>query len=151
MKKYYYDSPVGKLWICEKDSKISQVSFTDVTECETEKTPLITKACEQLEEYFAQKRKTFDLPLCIEGSEFQRKVWHALLRVEYGKTATYGDIAKLIGKPKASRAVGGANNKNKIAIIIPCHRVIGQNGALTGYAGGLEVKKYLLELEQGAE
>lgn len=148
MKKYCYNSPIGKVWIAEKDGKISNVGFSDNLDCVIEKTPIITETCRQLDEYFAKKRKVFELPLCIEGTEFQKKVWNALLTVGYGKTATYGDIAKLINQPKASRAVGGANNKNKIAIIIPCHRIIGKNGTLTGYAGGLNVKQYLLDLEQ---
>ena len=148
MKKYCYNSPIGKVWIAEKDGKISNVGFSDNLDCGIEKTPIITETCRQLDEYFAKKRKVFELPLCLEGTEFQKKVWNALLTVEYGKTVTYGDIAKLINQPKASRAVGGANNKNKIAIIIPCHRIIGKNGTLTGYAGGLNVKQYLLDLEQ---
>lgn len=148
MKKYCYNSPIGKVWIAEKDGKISNVGFSDNLDCGIEKTPIITETCRQLDEYFAKKRKVFELPLCIEGTEFQKKVWNALLTVEYGKTVTYGDIAKLINQPKASRAVGGANNKNKIAIIIPCHRIIGKNGTLRGYAGGLNVKQYLLDLEQ---
>lgn len=147
MKKYCYNSPVGKLWIAEKEGKLSHILFEDVLLCEIEKTSVIDSVCKQLDEYFAGERKTFDIPLCIEGTSFQQKVWNALLTVEYGKTATYGDIAKLIGQPEASRAVGGANNKNKIPIIIPCHRIIGKNGTLTGYAGGLDIKQYLLDLE----
>jgi len=147
MKKYYYKSPVGTLWIGEKDGRISRVSFEEILDGELEKTSLIISACKQLDEYFAGERRVFDLPLNIEGTEFQKKVWNALLRIEYGKTATYGDIAEVIGQPKAVRAVGGANNKNKIAIIIPCHRVIGKDGSLTGYAGGLNVKEFLLNLE----
>lgn len=150
IQKYFYDTPIGKLGIAEKSGKIFQVSFFDIVEGELTETPLIKKAYEQLDEYFKGLRKNFDLPLLLEGSEFQVKVWKALMTIDYGKTATYGDIAKLIGSPKASRAVGGANNKNKIAIIIPCHRVIGSNGTLTGYAGGLGIKKYLLDLEHNA-
>lgn len=150
IQKYFYDTPIGKLGIAEKLGKIFQVSFFDIVEGELTETPLIKKAYEQLDEYFKGLRKNFDLPLLLDGSEFQIKVWKALMTIDYGKTATYGDIAKLIGSPKASRAVGGANNKNKIAIIIPCHRVIGSNGTLTGYAGGLGIKKYLLDLEHNA-
>lgn len=150
IQKYFYDTPIGKLGIAEKSGKIFQVSFFDIVEGELTETPLIKKAYEQLDEYFKGLRKNFDLPLLLEGSEFQVKVWKALMTIDYGKTATYGDIAKLIGSPKASRAVGGANNKNKIAIIIPCHRVIGSSGTLTGYAGGLGIKKYLLDLEHNA-
>lgn len=150
IQKYFYDTPIGKLGIAEKSGKIFQVSFFDIVEGELTETPLIKKAYEQLDEYFKGLRKNFDLPLLLDGSEFQIKVWKALMTIDYGKTATYGDIAKFIGSPKASRAVGGANNKNKIAIIIPCHRVIGSNGTLTGYAGGLGIKKYLLDLEHNA-
>ena len=149
MKKYYYNSPIGTLYIAEKNGKISNISFADNLNCELEKTPLINSAIKQLDEYFAQKRKTFDLPLCIEGTEFQKSVYNALLKIEYGKTATYSDIANLISNPNATRAVGNANNKNKILIVIPCHRVIGKNKTLTGYSGGLEKKQYLLNLERG--
>ena len=113
----------------------------------TKETPLIKCAAKQLEEYFSKKRKKFDLPLNPEGTEFQLKAWEALQCIPYGETRTYGEIAAAIGNPKASRAVGMANNKNPIHIIIPCHRVIGANGSLVGYASGLEIKQMLLELE----
>ena len=99
-------------------------------------------------EYFAGKRQNFSLPLELEGTEFQKKVWQALQKIPYGQTKTYGQIAKEIGKKKAVRAVGNANHNNPIAIIIPCHRVIGANGKLTGYHGGLEKKEFLLTLEK---
>lgn len=150
MKKYYYKSPVGTLWIGETEGRISRVTFDDNTEGKLEKTSLINSVCKQLDEYFAGKHRQFDLPLYLEGTEFQKKVWQALLTIEYGKTVTYGQIAELIGQPRAIRAVGGANNRNKIAIIIPCHRVIGKDGSLTGYAGGLNRKQYLLSLESTA-
>ena len=101
----------------------------------------------QLQEYFAGKRTRFDLPLAPRGTAFQKAVWAALLRIPFGETASYGDIARAIGKPAASRAVGGANHRNPIAIVIPCHRVIGADGSLTGYGGGLDHKRLLLELE----
>ena len=147
MKKYSYKTPLGNITIQEKDNKISAVSFCDV-EGEMVETPLIKRAYTQLCEYFARKRRVFNLPLLLEGTEFQIKVWTALQKIEYGKTLSYRDVAEIIGSPRASRAVGNANNKNKIAIIIPCHRVIGSNGSLTGYAGGLSVKKFLLNLEK---
>lgn len=147
MKKYSYKTPIGNITIQEKESKISAVSFCEV-EGEMVETPLIKRAYIQLSEYFARKRRVFNLPLLLEGTEFQIKVWKALQKIEYGNTATYKDIAEIIGSPRASRAVGNANNKNKIAIIIPCHRVIGSNGSLTGYAGGLQVKNFLLNLEK---
>jgi len=112
-----------------------------------EETPLIKKAALQIEEYFAGKRKKFSLPLVMHGTEFQMDVWKALQSIPYGETRSYKDIAIQIGRPKAMRAVGLANNRNPISIIVPCHRVIGHNGKLVGYGGGLPLKKYLLELE----
>lgn len=108
------------------------------------------EAREQLDSYFAGERIEFDLPLAPAGSGFQRAVWAALRDIPYGETATYGEIARRIGRPDAVRAVGAANGSNPIAIVVPCHRVIGADGALTGYAGGLERKRFLLELERGA-
>lgn len=111
--------------------------------------PLLDRAEQQLGEYFAGDRTEFDLPLASEGSEFQKKVWSELQRIPYGETASYGDIARRLGyETVISRAVGAANGANPIPIVVPCHRVIGSNGSLTGYAGGLERKKTLLELEQ---
>jgi methylated-DNA-[protein]-cysteine S-methyltransferase len=104
--------------------------------------------CEQLDQYFAGERREFDLPLAPRGSDFQRRVWAALEEIPYGETRTYGEIADSIGRPSASRAVGAANGANPISIVIPCHRVIGSSGALTGYAGGVERKRRLLELER---
>lgn len=113
--------------------------------------PLAAKAFEELEEYFQGKRREFDLPLNPAGTEFQKKVWEALRTIPYGETRSYGEIAVQVGNPKAFRAVGMANHKNPIAIMVPCHRVIGKNGSLTGYAGGLDFKKKLLELESAEE
>ncbi len=105
---------------------------------------------EQLREYFAGERTTFDdLPLALDGAQFERRVWRALQDIPYGETASYGEIARHVGQPGAARAVGLANGRNPIAVIVPCHRVIGANGALVGYGGGLERKRLLLELEQG--
>jgi methylated-DNA-[protein]-cysteine S-methyltransferase len=103
----------------------------------------------QLAEYFAGERRAFDLPLAPQGSGFQVEVWRALLRIPYGETCSYGDIARVVGRPAASRAVGAANGRNPIPIIVPCHRVIGSNGSLTGYGGGLPVKRWLLDHERG--
>jgi len=111
-------------------------------------TQLLKKANQQLQEYLIGKRKIFDLPLAPRGTEFQQKVWSSLQEIPYGKTNSYKDIAKNIGNIKACRAVGMANNKNPILIFIPCHRVIGANGKLVGYAGGLNVKEKLLEIEK---
>jgi len=111
---------------------------------------LLLNAERQLNEYFAGVRSEFDLPLDFSGTEFQKSVWEALRSIPYGETRSYGDIARQIGRQKAMRAVGAANGRNPISIVAPCHRVIGANGALTGFAGGLEIKKYLLALESTA-
>ena len=113
--------------------------------CET---PLLQETEEQLNEYFAGARREFDLPLAAKGTAFQQTVWAQLRKIPYGEVRTYGQLAAALGNPKAARAVGGACHCNPIAIIQPCHRVVGANGSLTGYAYGLEVKEYLLELEQ---
>lgn len=110
-------------------------------------TPVLARTAQQLAEYFAGTRTVFELPLAPKGSGFQDRVWHQLLAIPYGTTRSYGEIARAIGRPSASRAVGTANGANPIAIIVPCHRVIGQNGTLTGYAGGLGVKRWLLDHE----
>lgn len=106
-------------------------------------------ATEQLQEYFDGTRQEFDLPLVLEGTEFQKRVWRALAKIPYGATISYGELARRIGRPDAARAVGAANGRNPISIVLPCHRVIGQSGKLTGYGGGLAVKEALLALERG--
>ena len=146
-----YDTVIGKIIIEESEEKISRIEIVNGTEKfdgKEEETELINKTYKELDEYFRGKRKTFDIPLKIEGTEFQKKVWNALLEIPYGETRSYLEIAKRIDNPKASRAVGMANHNNKIIIIIPCHRVIGSNKKLVGYAGGLDVKERLLKLEQ---
>ncbi|MCL2081272.1 MAG: methylated-DNA--[protein]-cysteine S-methyltransferase [Oscillospiraceae bacterium] len=110
--------------------------------------PVAKRVFAQLDEYFAGERREFDLPLKMFGTTFQMAVWAGLLQIPYGQTVSYGQLAAMIGKPKASRAVGGANHVNPISIIVPCHRVIGAGGSLTGYGGGLEMKRFLLELER---
>ena len=113
------------------------------------KPTLLLKECEsELKAYFDGRLKKFSVPVSLHGTEFQKKVWYALQQIPYGETRSYSEIAKSIGSPKACRAVGNANNHNPVAVIVPCHRVIGANGKLVGYAGGLDVKKYLLDLEQ---
>ena len=114
-----------------------------------QRTDVLVRTAAQLAEYFAGKRRVFDLPLGPRGSEFQVRVWRALMRIPYGETCSYGDIARTIGRPDASRAVGAANGRNPIPIIVRCHRVIGANGSLTGYGGGLPVKRWLLDHERG--
>lgn len=116
-----------------------------------EETPLLRAAREALQDYFAGERRDFDLPLDPAGTDFQRAVWEALRAIPYGGTRTYGEIAAAVGRPKAVRAVGQANHVNPLPIFIPCHRVVGKGGALTGYAGGLDLKRALLALESGKE
>lgn len=111
-------------------------------------TALLEKVVQELDEYFAGERREFEVPLLLAGTEFQRKVWNALPEVKYGETATYKDLAKLIGRPASVRAAANAVGANPISIIVPCHRIVGSNGSLTGYAGGLEAKSFLLQLEK---
>lgn len=147
-EKYHYDFPIGKMCIeIEQDQVTGIYLDNDVVENEQE-TSLHKEVFRQLTEYFEKKRKTFDLPLKVEGTEFQMKVWEALQTIPYGKTCSYADIARKIGNPKASRPVGGANHSNPIMIVIPCHRVINANGGIGGYGAGIEVKQYLLNLER---
>lgn len=139
---------IGKLFVVEENSKIIQIGFGEYVGLATFKqSKLLDNALDQLEHYFSGSLKTFHLPLNPKGTSFQKKVWQALLKIPYGSVQTYGEIAKSIGNPKASRAVGMANHNNPIAIVIPCHRVIGKNKRLTGYAGGLHFKAHLLKLE----
>lgn len=147
---YIYKTPIGKIKISDNGKAIIEITTKLEFEKEStiKETQLIKKAYNQLEEYFAGKRKKFDLPLEFTGTEFQVKVWNALLTIPYGKTRSYKQIAEQIKCPKGARAVGMANNKNKIMIVVPCHRVIGNTGKLVGYAGGLGVKEALLKLEK---
>ena len=148
-KIFFYDTSVGKICIGEENGAITRVTWSKIhSDALEEETPLILQCKKQLEEYFAGERKAFDLPLAPKGTAFQQKVWKALTEIPYGETRTYGEIAAAVGNPKGARAVGMANNKNPIGIIIPCHRVVGANGKLVGYAGGMEKKAFLLELER---
>ena len=148
MKKiFYYDTYAGRIGIAEEDGAITHLIFSE-RDWTVEETDLIKETKRQLDEYFAGKRKEFDIPTRLEGTEFQKRVWEELRKIPYGKTVTYKDIAEAVGCPKGFRAVGLANNRNPISIIYPCHRVIGSNGSLTGYGGGLDVKEKLLELER---
>ncbi|MDR0850569.1 MAG: methylated-DNA--[protein]-cysteine S-methyltransferase [Christensenellaceae bacterium] len=148
---YTYETVLGKITISECKGAITALYFGLSKEGELKRTSLIDKAAIQIEEYLDGKRKDFDLPISLEGTSFQKRVWTELQKIPYGKTMTYSQIASAIGSPKAVRAVGGANNKNPISIIIPCHRVIGSDGSLTGYAGGLKIKEKLLQLEKGID
>jgi methylated-DNA-[protein]-cysteine S-methyltransferase len=145
--KACYHSPVGILTITEENGLIKAVSFKEETLEANDNSPAIEKCKMQLDEYFAGNRKDFDLPLGQTGTDFQMRVWNALATIPYGKTTSYLALAKQLGDVKAIRAVGTANGRNNLAIIIPCHRVIGSDASLTGYAGGLWRKKWLLDHE----
>lgn len=146
-------TPIGEITIAADPTAITHLEFhlpeSVAASCIPKETPLIRQAFAELEEYFQQKRQVFDLLLAPTGTPFQRLVWEALLTIPYGETRSYQEIAAATGNPKACRAVGMANNRNPISIIIPCHRVIGKNGSLVGYGGGLDIKRRLLELESG--
>ena len=144
---YSYQTPVGPVYIAETDGAVTDLCFHPVINADLKETPLIRRAFNQLSEYFDGRRQAFDLPLKPAGTPFQNAVWTALTDIPYGQTCAYRDIAAAAGNPKACRAVGMANNKNPIAIIIPCHRVIGADGRLVGYGSGLDIKRALLALE----
>ncbi len=154
---YFYDTKIkelGTLGIGADDNRITNLFFEFETEnvkknkdYTIKETPLIKKAATQLFEYLNGKRKNFDLPLLKDGTDFQVSVWNELIKIPYGETRSYKDIAIAINNEKAVRAVGMANNRNKISIFIPCHRVIGMNKKLVGYGGGLQIKEFLLNLE----
>lgn len=140
-------TPIGNIKIEEQDEKITGISYTEERPSYAD-THVLKEAQKQLNEYFEGRRKIFNLPLNPAGTEFQHKVWSALKEIPYGGIRTYKQIAEQIGNPSACRAVGMANNKNPIMIVVPCHRVIGSNGALTGYASGVDIKEKLLDLEK---
>ncbi len=147
---FTYETMIGKITITECDSQLMSIDFGEpsTTQLNIVETPFIKEVHKELEEYFKGTRETFQLPLALKGTPFQQKVWQVLMTIPYGKTMTYKQVAEAIGNPKACRAVGMANNRNQIPIIIPCHRVIGSNGKLVGYAGGLHIKEKLLEMEE---
>ncbi|MBC8584002.1 methylated-DNA--[protein]-cysteine S-methyltransferase [Youxingia wuxianensis] len=150
-RAYFYDTSCGKIGLAEEDGAITNVFFGNTVspkEFTQEETPLLKQAAAQLKEYLAGKRQKFDIFLCPRGTEFECQVWWALKEIPYGETKTYSEIAKALGRPGASRAVGRAVSQNPLSIFLPCHRVIGKDGSLTGYAGGLKMKKFLLELER---
>ena len=150
MYKKVINSPVGKIEIVEENEKIIELNIYNEKENNIieKDTKLLLETQKQLKEYFEGKRTKFEIPLNPKGTEFMKKVWKELLKIPYGEVRTYKEIAEKVGNSKASRAVGMANNKNPIPIIIPCHRVIGSNNKLVGYALGLDMKKYLLDLER---
>jgi methylated-DNA-[protein]-cysteine S-methyltransferase len=154
MKYCYAESPIGPLLIAGDQEALHLIAFPrngkpqrpEAGWTEGISGPL-AEAVRQLREYFAGRRRDFDLPLVLEGTDFQRKVWRKLQEIPYGETISYGELAKRVGNPKASRAVGSANGKNRIPIVIPCHRVIAGDGGLGGFGGGLSTKEKLLALE----
>ena len=149
----YKESPIGRLLLAGDGEYLSLLGFPTGSMARSheqgwiEGPEVFAEVIMQLDEYFSGERREFDLPLAPEGTEFQQQVWDGLLQIPYGTTWSYGELAQHIGNPKASRAVGAANGLNPIPIIIPCHRVIGSNGKLTGFGGGLETKQFLLQLE----
>jgi methylated-DNA-[protein]-cysteine S-methyltransferase len=151
-------SPVGELKLIASDTGLVAILWKNDnpkrmkvgTSVEKQDHPVLLETERQLQEYFAGRRKSFSLKLDLQGSKFQNNVWQALLGVPFGETRSYGQLARQLGSPRAMRAVGAANGRNPISIIVPCHRVIGASGKLTGFAGGLETKAHLLELERDA-
>ena len=144
----FYKSPFGLLKIGIADEKVILVSIVPKQDEQHQPASLSDKVCHQLQEYFAGKRTEFSLPYQLSGTAFQQQVWAQIAKIPYGQTITYKDIAQAIGKPRAFQATGRAVGANPLAIIVPCHRVVGSNGELTGYAFGLEIKKSLLNLEK---
>ncbi len=145
------ETPLGLMRMVEDAHGIVSLKFVDGAAAPIHPAPAgiyFEETKRQLLEYFSRKRRTFDIPLSIHGSSFQKKVWSSLQSIPYGETRTYQQVAQMTGNPKAARAVGMANNRNPLHILIPCHRVIGKNGKLTGYAGGIGKKQYLLDLEK---
>ena len=150
MNFQYLDSPIGTLRLVSNGTELVKIEFEGQHggDAERECSDAVLAACAlQLHDYFTLRRRHFDLPLNATGTTFQQSVWRALADIPYGELRSYRDIAQTIGNPAAVRAVGAANGRNPLPIVVPCHRVIGSNGTLTGFAGGLETKKYLLQLE----
>lgn len=150
----FVDSPVGPLFVAASSDGLRAIEFRDNRhpvkrdgEWQTGDNAVLRKARRQLDEYFAGKRRTFDLPLSPQGTDFQRTVWTTLASIPYGETISYAQLASRVGKPSAMRAVGAANGRNPLPIVLPCHRVIGADGSLTGFGGGLPTKQFLLKLE----
>ncbi|RUO53605.1 methylated-DNA--[protein]-cysteine S-methyltransferase [Pseudidiomarina homiensis] len=140
-------SPLGPVVVSSDGDNVTAIEFGSSNRVNTSTCRVLNEALRQLEDYFGGRRKQFDLPLKPSGTEFQQRVWQALTQVPFGQTASYAAIADAIHNPKGVRAVGMANSKNPIAIVVPCHRIIGADGSLTGYAGGLEKKEWLLQHE----
>lgn len=161
MRQLTIDSPIGRLILLAEGDALTRILFANQNPAdvgiepdqlvETADDPLLAMVAAQLREYFDGGRTEFDVDLRLDGTEFQNQAWTALADIPFGETTTYGAQAAAIGSPKASRAVGAANGQNPIPIILPCHRIVGSDGSLTGFGGGLETKRWLLEHEQGAQ
>lgn len=154
MAQYICPSPIGPLTLVEENGALTALHFNpdlprDAAPFALPSTPLLRQAAAELRAYFAGELRTFTVPLAPKGTAFQMSVWAALQTIPYGEICSYGEVAAMVGNEKACRAVGLANNRNPLPIFIPCHRVIGKSGSLTGYAGGLDVKRFLLDLERG--
>lgn len=144
-----YNTSIGKISIIQEGEYIVKIEFGEILkDVEIKETTLISKTINEIKEYLNGNRKKFDIPIKLNGTGFQKKVWNELLKIPYGETCSYKDIAIRINNEKGVRAVGMANHNNPIAIIVPCHRVIGKNGKLVGYAGGIDIKSKLLEIEK---
>lgn len=157
LRQIRLDTPIGQLTLVASAKGLRRVYFAELTDADVEdlealvydaSDPILESAARQLREYFCGERRSFDVALDVVGTDFQIETWHALSKIEFGKTASYGQQAILIGRPRAVRAVGGANRCNPVPIVLPCHRIIGANGKLTGFAGGLETKRWLLDHER---
>lgn len=146
--QFTYETVLGDVTFVEEDGALLAISMQSDHGGIVQETPLIKDAFRQLSEYLIGERKEFDIPLRMKGTEFQKRVWTALLEIPYGETRNYKQIAEAIGNPKGMRAVGMANNRNQLLVVVPCHRVIGANGNLVGYGEGLEMKEFLLRLEK---
>ena len=146
--RFTYETVLGDVTLVEEDGALLAISLKSIQEGTELETAIIKEAHRQITEYLKGERKVFDLPIRLRGTDFQQQVWTALLDIPYGETRSYKQIAEAIGNPKGMRAVGMANNRNPLLIVVPCHRVIGANGSMVGYGEGVEMKEFLLRLEK---
>ena len=146
--RFTYETVLGDVTLVEEDGALLAISLKSIQEGTELETTIIQEAHRQITEYLKGERKVFDLPIRLRGTDFQQQVWTALLDIPYGETRSYKQIAEAIGNPKGMRAVGMANNRNPLLIVVPCHRVIGANGSMVGYGEGVEMKEFLLRLEK---
>ena len=146
--RFTYETVLGDVTLVEEDGALLAISLKSIQEGTEQETTIIQEAHRQINEYLKGERKVFDLPIRLRGTDFQQQVWTALLDIPYGETRSYKQIAEAIGNPKGMRAVGMANNRNPLLIVVPCHRVIGANGSMVGYGEGVEMKEFLLRLEK---